>query len=399
MLDIWPDLPIVITYNNDFFRAENIAAALERSDRVCAIDLWGDLTSFLSRCEAAIQKPFPALLNLELESNTYRPSFLPDSFLGGSAPRLRSIRLCYIPFPGIRNLLSSTSDLVHLDLWDITDWGYISPELMITSLSSLAQLKTLRLGIRLWSCPESRHPSPPTHIVLLNLTQFCFKGVSEYLERLVAHIDAPLLRSTRITFLNELPFDISELPQFIDRSEKFRSLNTTKADLCISYTSVELTLSSQPETETADDIMLALRIPLTSSWPHPLPRAFDLSLRAFGLSLPPLATSERLDICMEAYVHSSQLFHHDDPENSHWINILRPFTAVKMLCLYEAVSLRVVSALEEVAVAEGSAHNMLSALQYIFLEGLQPTGPVQEAIRRLASARQLSGHPITIRRW
>jgi hypothetical protein len=398
MLDIWPDLPLVIS-DNAFLslHAENITAALERSDRVCVIDLWGDPISLLSKSEAVIQNPFPALLDLDLRSKEWRPPLLPDSFLAVSAPRLRSIRLYSIPFPGIRNLLSSTSDLIHLDLWDISDWGYISPELMITSLSSLAQLKTLRLGIRVWSCPESRHPSPLAHIVLLNLTQFCFQGVSEYLERLVAHIDAPLLRSTRITFLNELPFDTSELPQFIDRSEKVRSLNTTRAELCIFHASVELTLSSQTETETADDIMLALRITFLSPWPPPLPRAFDLSLRAFGLSLPPLATSERLDIRMET--HWSRLFQYDDPENMHWINLLRPFTAVKILCLFEAAALRVVSALEEVAVAEGSAHNMLPALQLTFLEGLQPTGPVQEAIGRFASARQLSGHPITVRRW
>ena len=262
---------------------------------------------------------------------------------------------------------------------------------MLTSLSSLTRLKTLRLGFLSRSGPESRHPSPQIHVVLLNLTQFWFQGVSEYLEELVAHIDAPLLHSVRITLLNELPFDISELPQFIDRSEKFRSLNTTRADLCIFEASLELTLSSQTKTEITDGIMLALQISFLDSCCPP-----SLS-RFFRQSLPPLATSERLDIRVQE--SWSRLFLYHDPENIHWINILRLFTAVKVLCLYERAALFVVPALEEVAVAEGSAHNMLPALQHTYLEGLQPTGPVQEAIGRFASARQLSGHPIAVHPW
>ena len=166
------------------------------------------------RGAAAIKRPFPALLDLDLRSNEWSLP-LPDSFLGGSAPRLRSIRLySVVPFPGIQKLLSSTSELIHLDLWNVPESGHISPELMVTSLPSLAQLKTLRLGFRSRSGPESRHPSPQTHVVLPNLTQFWFQGVSEYLEGLVAHIDAPLLHSVRITSFNQLPFDISGLPQF-----------------------------------------------------------------------------------------------------------------------------------------------------------------------------------------
>ena len=393
ILDVWPALPIAISGNGYLkFGVDNITAALEHNDRVCVIHLWGDPTSILLKSAAAMQNSFPALLDLDLRSNEEWVPPLSDSFLAGSAPRLRSIRLYSIPFPRIRTLLSFTIDLIHLDLWNVPDSGYISPELMLTSLSSLIQLKTLRLGFRSWSGPESRNPSPHTHVVLLNLTQLWFQGVSEYLERLVAHIDAPLLYSVRITLSNQLPFDISELPQFINRSEKFKSLNTTRADLCFCNDSVELALSSQTDTETVDGIMLALSISFREPfWPLLLPRLF-------GLSLPPLTLSQRLDIRMEGPWSRLSRWQHD-PQNTQWINLLRPFTAVKNLYLFEAAALRVVPALREVAVAEGSAHNVLPALQNVFLEGLQPTIPVQEAIGRFASARQLSGHPIAVRPW
>ena len=397
MLDIWPDLPLVISGNGFPIAgagADNITAALERNDRVCVIHLWGDSISILvllgsDRGAAAIKKPFPALIDLDLRSNeTVLP--LSDSFLGGSAPRLRSIRLYSVPFPGIPKLLSSTSELIHLDLWNVPESGHISPELMLTSLSSLARLKTLRLGFRSRSGPESRHPSPQIHVVLHNLTQFWFQGVSEYLEGFVAHIDAPLLHSVRITLSNLLPFDISELPQFINRSEKFRSLNPTRADLAFSTNTVEFTLSSQTETETADGIMLALSISFREPfWP--------LSLsHVFGLSLPPLATAERLDIRMEAHWSRRFRWQHD-PQNIQWIYLLRPFTAVKNLYLFEAAARRVVPALEEAA--KGTVYNVLPALQNIFLQGLQPTWPAKEATGLFASARQPSGRAITVHRW
>src|SRR5205807_1821949 len=100
------------------------------------------------------------------------------------------------------------------------------------------------------------------------------------------------------------------------------SLNTTRADLTFSTNSVELTLSSQTETETGDGLMLALGISFREPfWP--------LSLsRVFGLSLPPLATSERLDIRMEAHWSGRFRWQHG-PQNIQWINLLHPFTAVK----------------------------------------------------------------------
>ena len=340
----------------------------------------GKFNSILLRSAAAIQKPFPVLFDLNLRSNEDWVSALSDLFLGGSAPRLRSIRLYSITFPEIRNLLSSTSDLIHLGLWDIPDSGYISPEMMIMSLSSLTQLKTLRLGFRSRLGLESRHPSPQTRVFLLNLTHFYFHGVSGYLEELVAHIDTPILHSFGTTLFNGPSFDISELPQFVNRSEKLRSLNTVETDLAFVEESVELALFIQ--TETADDIMLALSISCSESFWLPL----SLS-HVFSSSLPPLATSKRLDIRVEGC--RSELL--SQLQKNRWLDLFRPFTTVKYLYLSEEVALHVATALEEVAV--------LPSLQNTFFEGLQPTGHVQEAIRQFASTRQPSNHPIAVHRW
>ena len=203
----------------------------------------------------------------------------------------------------------------------------------------------------------------------------------------MAHIDAPLLHSVRIMLFDEHSFDVSELPQFINRSEKFRSLNTTRADLAFVEDSVELALRPSPQAETADNIMFVLGFSRRGSFWPPL----SLS-HVFGSSLPPLAlaTSERLDIHGGGHRSGPSQLHYD-MQKVQCLNLLRPFTAVKDLYLSKVVALSVAAALEDVAV--------LPSLQNIFIEGPQPTGPVQEEIGQLISARQLSSHPIAVHRW
>jgi hypothetical protein len=117
-LDIWPPLPLVL-WTHGFYRiksdecVDNIIAVLECSDRVCQIDLLDIPISYLEPIMAAraIQEPFPELTHLEVRSS--EGTVIPDSFLGGSAPRLRYISLNGIPFPGLPNLLLSSTHLVH----------------------------------------------------------------------------------------------------------------------------------------------------------------------------------------------------------------------------------------------------------------------------------------------
>jgi hypothetical protein len=50
-----------------------------------------------------------------------------------------------------------------------------------------------------------------------------YKGVPEYLEDLVARIDAPLLDDLAITFFHQLIFDTPQLTRFISRTPKFNT--------------------------------------------------------------------------------------------------------------------------------------------------------------------------------
>ena len=110
-LNIWPLLPLIINVHDDYRHrtsgVDNIIAALEHNDRVRQIYLgwisspeWRYVT-----CSAALQKPFPGLthLHLGITKDDDESAIVPDSFLGGTAPRLRSLELYTFHFQDCQN--------------------------------------------------------------------------------------------------------------------------------------------------------------------------------------------------------------------------------------------------------------------------------------------------------
>ena len=224
-IDAWPLLPILIQGSGNWtWGMDNIIAALEHNDRIRILKLFDVTSSQMEKVLAAMQQPFPALQYLTLISLN-ETSVVPASFLGGSAPRLQSFYLHRIPFPGLPKLLLSAIHLVDLHLYHIPHSGYFSPEAIVTALSALTSLEYLEIG---FESPRSRpdrrrRPPPLTRTLLPALTLFVFEGVSEYLDDLVARIDAPLLDKFHITFFHQLIFDTPQLTQFIGRTPKFKA--------------------------------------------------------------------------------------------------------------------------------------------------------------------------------
>ena len=141
--------------------------------------------------------------------------------------RPRSLILYGIPFPALPQLLLYARGLVTLHLI-IPHSGYFSPEAMVTGLSALPRLEHLDLEfLSSRSQPNRARRRPPlqTRIVLPALRKLNFKGVNEYLEDLVAQINAPLLRNVYITLFNQLAFDVSQFSQFIGRAENLNAFN------------------------------------------------------------------------------------------------------------------------------------------------------------------------------
>jgi len=384
MLDIWPELPIVIEGVGDV--DINVIAALELKDRVSRITFWGVSSSELEGVVAVMQEPFPALTDLWLWSTDGMASVVSDSFLGDSAPRLRYLGLTNVPFPALPKLLSSTTDLVILNLFDIPHSGYFSPEVMVTCLSALTRLKSLVLQFQ---SPRSRPDrtsrlSPRrTPTILPALTYLRFKGVTEYLEDLVTQLDTPLLKDITIRFFNQLIFNISQLPKFLCRTETFTVLDQASVSFYEEFISVELFHQTG-----ANSTRLELSISC---------RKLDWQLSSLvqvcNSALSTLSTLERLSLG-PTLCAPDLLSGKDDIEDTQWLDLLSPFINVKDLQLSEKVAPCVAPALQELTGERVT--EVLPALQNLFLHDFKASRPVEEGIGQFVAARQFSGHPVAI---
>ncbi|KAI9462659.1 hypothetical protein F5148DRAFT_1377109 [Russula earlei] len=387
MLDVWPALPVEIRHGSYLSKSwswENVAVALESEHRhpICQIILFHIPTSHCERLAAAMQKPFPELTSLRFEADDNTVTSLSDSFLGGSAPLLRRFSLWNCPFPGTPKLLLSSNQLVVLDLCQIPNSGYISPQDLVTALSVMSRLESLCLEFRSPLYPASRPPPPLTRSVLPALTGLTFQGVHEYLEDLLAQIEAPLLSTLEITFFMDIDFVLPQLHRLISQIESFNSCD--RATVRTSDRAIRFTVyRKSPQLPT---LTLAISC-----------RELDWQLASLAQvrssSFPFLSTLVHLDI---VDYNVPQSHWKDDMETTQWLELLNPFTAVKDLRITDQVARHVFQALEEL-VGE-RVTEILPALQNIFLERLEPLGSVPKYIEGFVAARNLSGHLVAVHR-
>ena len=379
MLEIWPPLPIVIVpyglSENSKPAADNIVAALERNDRIHRVELWEVSSSLLDKALAAMQGPFPLLTDLDIRCDADEMApVVPDSFLGGFAPRLRKLSLEHIPFPGLPKLLWSASDLVEISLWHIPHSGYISPEAMVDCLSTLNSLESLWLlfeSSRSRPHRESRRPLPQTRFVLPSLAHFEFKGACDYLEDFVGRINAPILDRLDICFFHQIIFDTPQLAQFISRTPRLETYD--EARVAFSNVGVEVTFRS-----TVDR---GLRLEISCRRQN-----WQLSSLAqlCSASVPRVFTAavEHLYICEISHLRPSW---QDDIDNTQWFELFHPFTALKNIYLSRGVVPRMVPALQLEELA-----TVLPALQNVCLE--QPSKNAHDIVEQVLSSQSIGVH-------
>ena len=376
MLDIWPPLPIVVHhYVRLRSGGDNIIAALEHNDRVCQIRLKLDLQ--WEMILDVMQEPFPALTHLILSSDVEIAPVVAGSFMGGSAPRLQYLLLGGIPIPGLPKLLLSATDLLYLNLRRIPHSGYISPEAIVTCISTLPRLEKLCLGFESPRSRPSRPLSPPTRSVLPALIKLYFTGVSEYLEDLLARIDSPLLDRLEIAFFHQLIFDTPQLIQFITRTP---TLHVDRAR--VDFTNLHVRVTFQT-TSSSHHLTLAI-----------LCRKPEWQLSSMAQICTSFVPRLMVGLLSIRERSRSKLEWQDDIEYNQWLELLRPFTGVKDLYLSKEFAPRIAPSLQ--GLIGGGTTEVLPVLQSLFLEELRLSGAVEEAIGKFVAARQLSNHPVTV---
>ena len=385
-IDAWPLLPILILgYGREKWGADNIIAALEHNDRIRRMDLFDFPSLQMGKALEKMHQPFLALKYLHLQSRGETVPVVPTSFLSGSAPRLQTLFLESIPLPGLPKLLLSATQLVELTLRKIPHSGYILPEAMANCLSVSTRLERLVIDFESpRCCPDrkSRHLPPRTRTILPFLTKLSFLGVGEYLDDLVARIDAPLLGELDVTFFCQLIFDTPHLAHFISRTPKFKEHDKAYASVEFSDCAVWV--------KTLDRALTLAISCRQSDWQ--LSSLAQLCSLSFHQVLIP--TVAHLYILEEGHFPPCW---QDDIETSQWLELLHSFTAVKDLYISREFTPRIAPTLQEL-IGE-RVTEALPALQTLFLEEKLPSGPVQEAIEQFVTSRQLAGHPITMSHW
>jgi len=380
-LGCWPSLPLAVQYGGlpglqppapeD---EDNIVAALQHPERIWKIELTVTNT-LLEKIELLMQQPFPILSHLEI-SQEETGLALPNSFLGGSTPRLRVIHLYDIAFPALPRLPLSVNTLTSLGLVGIPSHGYFSPEAIVTCLSMLSQLQAFSILFQSpIPCREKSIP-PLKRVILPALMSFGFRGSSEYLEDLVAKIDTPRLVHLSIRFFNQLIFETLQLSQFIYRAKLLRSPSEAMVSSSRRRIAITLTRPQGAVVRGRSHIEISCK-------------EFDWQVSSLAQicdhASPVLSYVERLRVGATASSPSGR--NDTDMDSAQWLELFHPFSGVKDLGVTGSLGPTVTSALQQIT--EEPKFSVLPALRHIHLEGLEGTQS-SGSIEQFFAARQIT---------
>jgi hypothetical protein len=171
------------------------------------------------------------------------------------------------------------------------------------------------------------------HITLPNLRLFWFKGVSAYLEGLLALISAPVLRIFQIELFSQLTFTVPRLLQFMDDTSATLSFSTLQ--LYLDNDSVLLV--APPEGRR-----------LYPFWLQIMCRHLDWQVSSAAqilTSLQPLLSAvERLTLSHKEHSQSSEW--HNEVDRAQWRQLLMPFSNLNTLHVQDELVERIAHSLQ-----------------------------------------------------
>ncbi len=385
-LGMWPQaLPIIIhnytltskepTFPDD---QENLMTAFSQPDRIQQIDITTSVWSG-NRLVTKMRKTMTSLESLTLAVSDGRPDLrLPDDFLGGSAPVLSHLSLDGVAFPALPKFLLSAGNLVSLALLRSLRPGHHYPvETLVTGLSALTRLKTLRIYVDLCISPISTERA-----VLPGLTDLAYHGVLEHFENFVARIDTPLIEHVKLALYS---WDAIELPQLCHFIHRTRQLG--------SPTHVEIQPTHNPS-------FSLIHHPTTTCGTSPGTLRLDGRIASIDSERYPFHISH-ISFQLSAFlcdVRQLHIFFDEPSEDEHedlvkWEKFLRRFRRVEKLSVTLGLTSSVIAqVLGRSASRLGSDPEFLPALHELCIGKFSkfPT-TVNDTIEPFIKARQLSG--------
>ncbi|KAF8263220.1 hypothetical protein EI94DRAFT_609697 [Lactarius quietus] len=307
-----------------------------------------------------MDEPFPILerLSLSFIVDGCTTLVLPKTFL---APNLRHLKLISVGLPKGLSFLSTVS-LVTLVLTNIRVSGYFPPKQLVARLRSLPQLEELAIG---FSVPLPR-PSAEmellgdqeTPVMLSNLKLLTFRGVSAYLECLVAQIRAPFLERINISLFGQIAFALPHLSYFTSMIE---GLKLPTAKVFFWRDKVFIIMDHHTNTQPyGHNERFILRV----TYKH-LDWQIDCAAQICSALMPVLSGVEKLTLDFYGLTVPTE-WQNGEIDGSTWLELLRSFVGVKELHICDALLPELSRALQVDEV--GSDPGMLPRLQELVVQ-------------------------------
>ena len=381
MLSHLPPFPFVIDYRGeDTDDDHGIIHAIQHRDRVVRIVSQAP-SLHLGRLIVPMGRTFPRVESLSLLSTTSLEKvtglILPSTLL---APNLRHLSLRGVLLPKGLPLLASTFLLVTLSLTDIQSPGYFTPATLVTRLQHLPQLEELSIcfftPLPRPSAEGDLFQGPITPTTLPALRLLVFRGVSAYLENLIARINSPLLERLNITLFNQLTFTLPHLSHFIRTTE---TLKHPTAKVVFNREGVSLVGSSSESLGGTFNLRISCK---QFDW------QIDSATQVCSELVEVLSAVEELTLDFEEESLPSDWQNAVDAMM--WDGLLWPFNGVKKLRIGHPVASELSKALE--SDDAGLILGLLPELEE--LEAQVDLGHVKKAFETFIETRQLAGRHV-----
>jgi hypothetical protein len=331
---------------------------------------------------------FPILEQLSLsfifdEDEVIPVLVLPQTFL---SPNLRHLTLLGVCLPKGLSSLSFTVSLVTLTITNIRASGYFCPRQLVARLRFLPQLEGLSIG---FSVPIPRpsaemeplgEQGPP--VTLPNLKTLVFKGVSTYLERLVAQIRAPLLQRLDITFFDQIAFALPHLSHFSS------TIGGLKPTAMVRFQSDRVLIIGDHYYNTQQyeyDGRFVMRVMCASfDW------QIDCAAQICSALMPTLSVAEKLTL--DYLLMMPTEWQNGEVDGTTWHDLLRSFIGLKELHISNSLSEELSRALQVDEI--GSDPAFLPALQELVSEFDELNGA--SLFGSFIHARQVADRPVRL---
>ncbi|KAH9058940.1 hypothetical protein EDB83DRAFT_1013368 [Lactarius deliciosus] len=386
-LPFLPPLPLVIDYQSTIVRAQDelgVSHALRLRDRVRRVDLHIPPSS-LRKSLMLMDEPFPRLEHLSLSSTIDEDTTLiiPKTFL---APNLRHLKLLGVSLPSELSSLSSTVFLVTLTLENIRDSGYFLPKYLITRLRSFRQLEELSIGFSVplphSSVERELLDALETPATLLKLKRFTFRGISAYLESLIAQIRAPHLEQLSITLLDQVALALPHLSHFTNTTE---GLKLPTAEVIFDRDAVAVVMDHRKLQLDNRASSFSLRVMC-----NVFDRQVNCAAQICNALRPVLSSVEQLTLVDGLWMPVD--WEDSDVDDAMWHKLFRSFVGVKRLHICRVLLWEIAHALQwhDAGLDPGLLPNLLELAPDI------STRNTDNSFTTFIDARQVAGRPVRL---